>query len=312
MDNNTLAKCFLQMDLKKQAVNVRNVVDLDARMSEKTVVLNNQQYEFICILYHDNTLIRGIAYLNNLMINGQSIVENEEEYEETDDKWENPIIVKTIRTNIDPKKYCIELFDKSYNGSDITIINWIQSKSYCDVPNVPGTDCNGLSGIMKLITTFLNSIGFNGPIYLDDDSRFNAVPTIIPRLLIGRDSIYASYGFKVRNAHGIDKLINDLKNATLNGTKLTDLIKQHMDNNNRFLPSLGNFYNQMLGDPNVREIINKITSQYLNMKNDNIYNHVTQSCNALTGGYNNSNNDIFYHKYIKYKTKYLSEKNRNY
>lgn len=267
-----------------------------------TVNFYNVEYKFLCIkIQNEDKNNIGIIYLENK----DSIAkEDSEEIYGVD----TMTILEFMSISIENKEYCVQIMDMYKDGNVYPTLNWIQNKSTCDIPNVANTRCKSLYGLMNLIFKLLKDIYFDGDLYLDDDSKINDISTLVPRLLLGKGSIYQEFGFEptLESKVAINSLVNDLANKKLNGVKISDLIRLNINDKGFFLPTMQNLIAQILANTETKPLYDKLTSAYLKMKID--ISKVKPNCPAI----NAIGGNTYFHKYIKYKNKYLNAKNSRY
>lgn len=316
---NNIARCIIDYKSVIPPDSVNNITlrnDEYVNVYHKTIPINfdSKEYKFECYVYKDkDNIILTSIYLNN---EKNPIIDF--------DEWNHQPIV-----NIYPKKYCIEILGKKDNE---LWINFIQKKVECMLPDIRGTNCMGLGGILKLIFTFLDKIGYVGNIYLEDESQILGQPTLIPRLLLCKDSIYSRYGFKpdrstsdMTNHHllldelqhtqinisPISKIyklmppeIISLQNNTMSLFNLAKIFsnptsKEEADRNNEFFVNL---------DKEIKEKINTLKRYYTKMINTNY--KLYMECDIMKGGGKENIKDYlldeYKRKYHKYKHKYIT------
>ena len=169
------------------------------------------KYPIVVAMYTQKVSDNGVdviqlcsLYLNNLD-EKDNIMDVETEYTDTD-----PYVVDTPTVNFERKLYCIELVEKyhSYAATDGSAthtdknlwLNYAQQHSRCSLPSK--APCVGLRGIFGLVDSILTDIGYQGPLYCEDDSQFKkheddtvGYGTHMSRLMNGKKTLYESHGF---------------------------------------------------------------------------------------------------------------------
>ena len=298
-----------------EQIDLRNIIYKDVKYKQIPFTFKGIDYKFECYIF-DETNKQAIIYLNNI----NSIITDGYSHENGEELYK--IDVTT------PKMYCIELLQK-YPLNELWI-NFIQNKPDCRLPNIQGTLCKGLGGIIKLIFNFLNLLGFKGNIFLEDDSQIFGQATLIPRILTYYDSIYAKYGFELILTPQEKKEYFNLReslchtqipisNTLLIHTFLPEEVKA-FENKTMSLYDLcyylkspkssaegirnNNFYVNLPQE--VKAKILQLKKYYSKMKNSNYIDYL--NCNSVLVGGNKKELGILEHKYIKYKTKYMKTK----
>lgn len=273
-----LIDCFLGLQnngfkFKMMPLIIRGILYDQARVYPYRFLFENNFYEFICIIYSDNPKVpKGIAYLNNISEYNKeyNIITESDEYRPPDylDAYETIDVMQ--------KLYCAEIMDYTYDNKDIVLLNWLQNKSTCDIPNIEGTACRGLGGLLRLIFAFLQNINFNGSLYLDDDSMFQGIKTLVPRLLTGKQSIYYTYGFRISKKinFNINEIIHRLANTHINGAKVIDLVHKNIQNG-IFKPSMAQLINILVTHPSTQEYYHQLTRAHEKMKLSEINKQMT-------------------------------------
>lgn len=152
---------------------------------------------------------------------------------------------------MEPRLYCIELKDK--DGTDEVWLNYARSCDFCHLPVIKNAPHQGLIGLFGLLRSFLMSVNFTSPIYVEDDSQFlsictkikddngklikhkqeSGIASFIFRLLSGSKSIYERYGFipvdkktniPINNYYDLEKLKNEKISFTSSPPKSQTII----------------------------------------------------------------------------------------
>lgn len=256
----------------------------------------NKDYIFLCLLYNN----KGYVYLENIIYNEKIEGKLEHFDEETYDYEDYDAVLFGSE-----KKYCIEIMDEK---SSKTKLNWVENKPTCDLPIIENTKCKGLFGIMNLIFSFLKSINFSSYLYLDDNSSINDIQTIVPRLLLGKKSIYSEFGFvpTKKSSEQIQELVLELSNIETDHDTIGKQVKQHINNNGSFRESMNNFKRELTSNEKTKHLYNDLVSSHLDMR-ANIA-EVTPQCPLIT--VNKESKGGYYAKYILYKNKYLELKKK--
>jgi hypothetical protein len=297
-DESTVIGCFKKMEENFINLNIvlRGTYYENAKKMDYYVTFGSGTYKFICFITNDT----GIAFLDNIRPNNREIVEYKREFIGNKPKH-------TLVIDVESKFYCIEILDKKKDNKLLTYINFIQNKNYCDVPN-EGIYCKNLDGLIKLSLVFLKSIGFVGPLYLDDDSQFNlgeniVIETLIPRLLLNKGSIYSKYGFKPTriSENEIRETVEKISEIKINGKEISKEIKEHIDNRGNFKPSMSNFIKNIRENKDARSYYHKLKSAFNDMVLNDIRTYPIE-CSSISEKKGTLN---YKNKYMKYKKKYL-------
>lgn len=282
-------------------ITIRNSVYQNVQHKAIKILVADMSYIFQCYIYINMAKEYAIAYLDNVTT-----------------------ILCDDTISVTEKEYCIELFEKVTDTSELWI-NFIQKKEQCRLPNKLGTKCMGAGGIMGLIFAFLDNINFNNSVYLSDDSQIMTQKTLLPRLICYKESIYANFGFipAIIDVNKYNLVLEKLRHTMIQispGTNIYLLLPEEIKAlNNKFLSLYDLYY--IFGRPSdivegtrnaqffaelpadIKRELLFINKYYEKMVNIDYKKFLV--CGKATPMIGGTNNSIYIHKLKKYLSKLL-------